>query len=362
MPRPIFFTPGPSELYHTVPEHIKTALRESIPSISHRSSQFQNIFADTRADLKELFDLPDGYEIFFTGSATEIWERLIQNLVVKESLHLVNGSFSKRFQQIANELGRLAVSASCTEGSCISPEHLPKDANPELLAITLNETSTGAMHTADEIKDMRRRFPEAIIALDVVSILPAIPFDLSLVDTAYLSVQKCFGLPAGLGVWMVNQKCLERQKKIQFQGHSTGSYHQLSALKEQGDKNQTPETPNVLGIYLLGKVAGDMLKAGKEMMHRDTRYKAAVLYQAIEKNELIQPYVENKPHRSLTTIVAKTIPPSSSLIHHLKEKQLIIGSGYGSYKDQHIRIANFPTHSRESIEMVADLIQNWNGH
>lgn len=361
MPGPIFFTPGPSQLYHTVPEHIKTALKESIPSISHRSSQFQNIFATTRAHLKELFDLPDSYEIFFAGSATEIWERLIQNLVVNESLHLVNGSFSKRFQQISSELGRHSISVSCSEGLCVKPDELPVDAKPELLAITLNETSTGAMQTAEEIKMMRSQFPEAILALDVVSILPAVPFDMSLVDTAYLSVQKCFGLPAGLGVWIVNQKCLERQQQLKGQGLSTGSYHQLSALKEQGDKNQTPETPNVLGIFLLGKVAEDMLKAGKEMMHRDTRYKAAVLYQAISKNELLEPFVEHRPHQSLSTIVAKTVQPSSLLIQYLKTKHLMVGSGYGPFKDQHIRIANFPAHSRESIEMIADFIQNWEG-
>ena len=42
------------------------------------------------------------------------------------------------------------------------------------------------------------------------------------------------------------------------------------------------------------------------------------------------------------------------LIEYLKSKQLIIGSGYGDFKDQHIRIANFPAHSKESIEMLVD--------
>ena len=42
-------------------------------------------------------NIPEDNGIFFTGSATEIWERLIQNTVEHESFHLVNGSFSKKF-------------------------------------------------------------------------------------------------------------------------------------------------------------------------------------------------------------------------------------------------------------------------
>ena len=48
---------------------------------------------------------------------------------------------------------------------------------------------------------------EEITAPDYVSSSRArkleIPPDLSQIDTAYFSVQKCFGLPAGMGIWIV---------------------------------------------------------------------------------------------------------------------------------------------------------------
>ena len=40
-------------------------------------------------------------------------------------------------------------------------------------------------------------------------------------------------------------------------------------------------------------------------------------------------------------------------INKLKEKGLIIGKGYGSTTNQ-IRIANFPTHSKEVFELLCD--------
>ncbi|MEM9859721.1 MAG: phosphoserine aminotransferase, partial [Bacteroidota bacterium] len=76
-----FFTPGPSQLYFTVEEHIKAALSENVPAISHRSEAFKEIFKNTTLALSQLLNLPSGYHVFFTASATEIWERCIQNLV-----------------------------------------------------------------------------------------------------------------------------------------------------------------------------------------------------------------------------------------------------------------------------------------
>src|SRR3546814_9411660 len=85
------FTPGPSQLYFTVADHARHAFREGIPSLSHRSKKFEQISQEATAGLRELLKVPQGSHIFFTGSATEIWERIFQNLVEETSFHLVNG-------------------------------------------------------------------------------------------------------------------------------------------------------------------------------------------------------------------------------------------------------------------------------
>jgi phosphoserine aminotransferase len=59
--------------------------------------------------LKELLEVPARFDhIVFAASATEIWERSIQNLAGESSLHFVNGSFSKRYHEIATQLGKQA--------------------------------------------------------------------------------------------------------------------------------------------------------------------------------------------------------------------------------------------------------------
>nr|MDQ3395962.1 phosphoserine aminotransferase [Bacteroidota bacterium] len=103
-----FFTPGPSELYFTADDHIKQALNDKVASISHRSKKFEEIYKSAVNNIRQLLNLPENYHVFFTGSATEIWERILQNCVAEHCSHLVNGSFSERFYETALELGKNA--------------------------------------------------------------------------------------------------------------------------------------------------------------------------------------------------------------------------------------------------------------
>jgi len=361
MAKKIYFTPGPSELYFTVEEHIKNALKEQIPAISHRSKKFQEIYAEAESNLRKLFSLPDNYHLVFTSSATEIWERLIQNCVETESFHFVNGSFSQRFYEIAGELGKnpSMVKAAYGEYTPLALANIPDSV--ELVSVTQNETSTGVAFPQMEIEQLKHKYPKALIAVDFVSSAPVSQVDFSKIDTAYLSVQKCFGLPAGLGVWFYSDKCLAKAEELLSKGHSIGSYHSLPKLHEAGRKQQTPETPNVLNIYLLAKVAGDMLTKGLERIRIEAEYKSTLLYTYFENHAQFSPFVKNVGTRSKTVIVAETGDKTTAMIDFLKGKGLVVGSGYGPFKNSHIRVANFPTHSKESMELLVDTMDTFNG-
>ena len=152
----INFTPGPSQLYFTVRDHIRTAFRDGVPSLSHRSKKFETFYVDVVEGLRELLNLPSDYHIYFTASATEIWERLIQNLVEEKSYHLVNGSFSKRFFEVALQLNKKATKTEVTNGAGFaSPLAVPEDT--ELIAVTHNETSTGVSVPLDFIYDLKAK-------------------------------------------------------------------------------------------------------------------------------------------------------------------------------------------------------------
>ncbi len=350
--RKINFNPGPSQLYFTAEDHMRKAFREGIPSLSHRSKLFETTFGEAVAGLRQLLGVPDGWHVVFTGSATEIWERCIQNLVATHSAHFVNGAFSKRFYEIAVQLGKQAQIVSVPEGNGFTD--VPQT-QAELIAITHNETSTGVMLPMDFIHGFRVKYPSALIAIDAVSSLPYPQFDFDAVDSIFFSVQKGFGLPAGLGVWMVNERCHQRAVELRSKKIVIGSYHSLPSLISYSKKNQTPETPNVLGIYLLSKVVDDMLRRGISLIRKETEYKAAVLYQALHQHPFIKPFVLQPGLQSKTVIVAAG-RHTEELSQFLAGKGLQAGEGYGSFKSTQLRFANFPAHSKEQVELLADLL------
>lgn len=350
----INFAPGPSQLYFTTEDHVRKALRENIGSLAHRSKEFEVIFKLATEGLKELLSIPKDFHIFFAASATEIWERSIQNLVEKESFHLVNGAFSNRFHEIAGQLKKTAIKIEVNKGTGFDEVRIPS--TTELIAVTHNETSTGVSLPLEFIHQLKEQNKDALVIVDAVSSLPYPQFDYSKIDSVFFSVQKGFGLPAGLGVWIVNDRCIAKAEMLLAKGITIGTYHSLPAFHANSKKNQTPETPNVLSIYLLANVVADMLARGVGTIRKETEYKAAILYQALQSNQLIKPFVTESKFQSKTVIVADCGEHTQRVAQLLQAKGLYPGEGYGELKKSQLRFANFPTHSKEQYELLVDAL------
>lgn len=350
------FAPGPSQLYFTVPDHARIAFRDGITSLGHRTKEFEKIFQSAVDGLKQLLGIPLDFHVFFASSATEIWERSIQNLVEEKSFHFVNGAFSNRFYEIAKLLGRESTKLDATFGHAFD-EKITIPSGIEMIGLTHNETSTGVSLTTDFIHSFRTTNPNALIVVDAVSSLPYPSFDYTKIDSVFFSVQKGFGLPAGLGVWIVNDRCIAKAEQLLSKGRGVGTYHSLPFYLQNAKKHQTPETPNVLGIYLLSKVVDDFLRRGISVIRKETEYKAAILYNALENHSVLAAFVKEKKAQSKTVIVAQCGDRTEKINEYLKSNGLYAGDGYGVLKKMQLRFANFPAHSKEQFELLVDLIE-----
>ncbi|HRN96302.1 MAG TPA: aminotransferase class V-fold PLP-dependent enzyme [Candidatus Levybacteria bacterium] len=354
----IYFTVGPSQIYPTVKEHTLRALTEDVFSLNHRGKQFEELYASVDRQLKKLLLIPDEYSIFLLSSGTEAMERIIQNTVAKQSFHIVTGTFGDRFYKAAEELGKKATEHVYNPLKVFRASDVTRPADAELIAFTHNDTSTGMQIPADEIYAIGKQNPDALIAVDAVSSMPYMDIDYTKVDCVFFSVQKGFGMPAGLGVLIVSPRALKKSHELVANGISTGSYHSFASLSEYEAKSQTPDTPNVLGIYLLSHVLGDFLQIGIDTIRSETEQKAQMLYQFFQSSNSFAPLIKDADHQSQTTIVAEVAGGSEDLLKSLKEKGFIVGSGYGKHKHDHIRIANFPAHSINNVEGLIDLLKS----
>ncbi len=352
----LFFTPGPAGLFPTVQSHYEQAFREQIGSISHRSATFRKIYQHADEQLRILFQLPKETGVLFTGSATEVWERIIMNTVEHESFHLVNGSFSKKFFEFSQQLHKYAHSFQKPFGEGFDAKEVEVPAYAELICCTTNETSSGVQMRAQEIHKVKKANKDKLLVVDMVSSAPYTDLDFSLIDSAFFSVQKAFGMPAGLGVWFANEAMVEKSKRIQQHEGIVGTYHSLSSLWDNYQKFETPETPNVLSIYVLGKIAEDFNKIGVSTIRKETDRKAKALYDFAQKSDQFEIFVENESHRSATVIVLNCKENSSKVIQELESKTgMVVCAGYGKLKESQIRIANFPN---VDFAQVQELIEN----
>lgn len=347
-----YLTPGPSKAYPKLDQFMQDAIEQQIVSISHRGPQFSEIYDGSISLMRSLLGIPNDYYIFYFSSATEIWERIAQNCIESTSFHCNNGIFGYRFVWAVQMMKKQAINHEVPYGHGFDLENLEVPEEAELISFTHNESSTGVMLDIDKIAACKDRYPQKLIAVDVVSSVPypQIPFEK--LDMTYFSVQKGFGLPAGLGVCIMSPQAFQRSAFLQRNGHSIGTYHNFQYLNKYHLRAQTPETPNVLGIYLFHRVLQDMHETDLSLLRAEIDDRAGYLYDYFDHHDKYHPFVERTDDRSPTMIVVRTYGDSSEIIAHLKKNGLIVGAGYGDLKEQHIRIANFPSHTMDEMKRL----------
>lgn len=354
-----FFTPGPSQLYPTVAAHVERAIKGNVCSIGHRGAAFSELYDIAVENVKKVFSVPEGFHVFFLSSATECMERVIQNCVREKSFHFVNGAFSKRFYDTAVQLKKSPEKLEVDYGLGFDFAKCQIDRDCELITVTHNETSSGVMCDLEEAYKLRRRNPDALLVIDSVSSVPYGSFDFNEVDIMFFSVQKGFGMPAGLGVMIIKERAFQRGLQLREEGFEVGTYHSFHAIHEKEKKSQTPETPNVLGIYLLGKVCADMLERGVENIREQTVQRADRLYEILDSHPRLRAFVSDESVRSKTVIPVITDNGSEEVVNFAKERGILLGTGYGPYKKEQLRISNFPAHSEEQFEKLYETLEAW---
>lgn len=349
----ITFYPGPSKIYPQVEQYLAEAYQSGILSMNHRSEAFMAMLENVFRQMHLKLDLPEGYEIYFASSATECWEIVAQSLIRCQSLHLYNGAFGKKWYEYThrlcpevrpyefdlNELPALNAMGAALEGA-------------EVVCLTHSETSNGTMLPMSFLRELRQQ-TDQIIAVDATSSMGGVAMDWEAADVWYASVQKCFGLPPGLGVMVVSPRAIQRAEEIGCRNH----YNSLLYIRENFQKYQSPHTPNTLGIYLLGRVMEQV--APVQEVNAQTEARADDWYRFIGKSRYSL-LVREPAVRSTTVIAVEgTKEEIKSLKKEALEAGIMLGSGYGTWKETTFRIANFPAIEAVEIDRLKDFLRRY---
>lgn len=346
------FYPGPSQLFHSVRDHFREAFKKKIGEMPPNSRHAAELLQRASQQLRLLLSIPDSHAIFFLPSSELIRERIAHDLVQRASAHVGQGEFSHRLHQAMVRVGKSSarLQISVTDG----PPTIHA-METDLIAITHTE-DTGAVIAGERIEQYAKDFPGALIAVDASCALPYAKLPYHCIDTLFLDFHFGFGLPPGLAAWIVNEKCIERHNAVRQNPAFHDSVFSISNLWQRQQVDHTADTISLMMVATLNGVLSDMLSHGIATIRRETEYKAALLYHHMNEHPLITPAVADKSGRSRTIIAADCGTNFGKMAARLKENRIVAGPGKGNFIDRHFVFANFPTHSREQYERLADIL------
>ena len=349
----ISFYPGPSRVHDQIPDYVKEAFERGILSINHRSEEFMEISKKTIELLKTKLSIPKEYTIFYTTSATECWEIIAQSVTKQSSFHLYSGAFGKKWYEYTSKICR-AASLPFDQNNIIDPKSLELPKEPGVICLTQNETSNGTQVPNATIKMIKDRYPQHLIAVDATSSMAGIYLDFSAADIWFASVQKCFGLPAGLGLMACSPVAMETVRAIGEKKH----YNSLTFMGEMIEKWQTPFTPNVLSIYLLMRVMENSRPIREVESDIAKRFRLWVDFFKTKRS--LTHLIDNENARSLTVIPIKADEKLvASVKSQARKNGFLLGEGYGELKSSTFRIANFPAIKNEEIKALMDFLNKY---
>ena len=259
----------------------------SLLEISHRSKEFVAVSDETRAMIKELLDIPAGYEVVFLGGGASLQFCMAPfNLLNKKASYLDTGTWASKAIKEAKLFGEVDVVASSKEANYT---YIPKGykiaENSEYFHYTSNNTIYGT-----EI----RKDPEVKVPLvcDMSSDIFSRPVDVSKYDLIYAGAQKNLA-PAGVTLIIVREGAL---------GKVDRAIPTMLNYKTHIDKESMFNTPPVLPIFsALQTLKWYKEQGGIPAMEKKNIEKAAILYNEIDSNKLFKGTVATED-RSLMNV------------------------------------------------------------
>jgi phosphoserine aminotransferase len=352
------FGSGPSRVR---PEQLARLAQEGaeIMGTSHRQAPVRGVVAQIRAGLRELFALPDGYEVALgNGGSTAFWDAAACCLVRERSLHLVYGEFSSKFASCTRDAPFLAdpIVVSADPGDAPSPR---SDPEADVIAWAHNETSTGVMVPVQRPEGAPA---DSLVLIDATSGAGGLPVDVSQADAYYFAPQKGFASDGGLWLALMSPAALERVASIAAgpgSGRWIPDFLSLSIALENSVKDQTYNTPAIATLLLLADQLEWMLgHGGLDAMVARTTESSTHLYDWASQHEHASPFVSDPAKRSLVvgTIDFSEDVDAADVAATLRANGIVDVEPYRKLGRNQLRVAMFPATDPSDVRALTACI------
>jgi phosphoserine aminotransferase len=349
------FGSGPSKVR---PEavHALAATGTTYLGTSHRKDGVRSVVRRARQGLRNLFSLPDGYEVLLgNGGTTSFWDAATFGLIGERSQHLVFGEFSGKFAAVAASAPFLAA-PQLVESSFGTHPQASASSAVDVYALTHNETSTGVMTAL-----RRPEGADGLVVVDATSGAGGLRFDPREVDVYYFAPQKCFGSDGGLWLAACSPAALERIERLAASDRWIPPSIDLAIALENSRQDQTYNTPALATLFLLAAQVDWMLEqGGLEWAAGRCDRSAETIYGWAERSEIASPYVAKPDERShvVATIDLDESVAAATVARVLRANGIVDTESYRKLGRNQLRIALFPAIEPEDVATLTRAIDH----
>ncbi len=276
------FNAGPAALPLAVLERAQAEFVDfrgngmSIMEMSHRGGVYEAVHQEAKELLKELFNVPAGYDVLFLqGGASSQFAMIPMNLLQpgKVAAYVDTGSWAKKAIKEAQLIGETAVIASSEAEHYTrmpSLEDIQVPAEAAYVHLTSNETIEGTQFQA---------FPntgDVPLIVDMSSDILSRPLDISQFGMIYAGAQKNLG-PSGVTVVIAKEELLAASPKT-IPTMLRYDIHQKN--------NSLYNTPPSFSIYMVNQVLHWLKEqGGLQAVQEHNEEKANLIYDAIDSSQ-----------------------------------------------------------------------------
>ena len=345
---------GPSKVRPAQVEALAAAGAELLGT-SHRQKPVKSLVGRVRSGLRELFNLPAGYEVVLgNGGTTAFWDAAAFGLVRERSLHLTFGEFSSKFAKVTQGAPFLGdpVVVSAEPGDAPVPAAAD---GVDAIAWAHNETSTGVM------VPVRRPAGSdgSLVLIDATSGAGGLPVSADEFDVYYFAPQKCFASDGGLWIALMSPDALNRVNEIGSSDRWVPEFLSLPVALDNSTKDQTYNTPSVATLFLLAEQVDWLLgNGGLDWAVKRTLDSSSRLYSWAERTAYTTPFVANPEYRSqvVGTVDFTDDIDAAAVAKVLRANGIVDVEPYRKLGRNQLRVGMFPAIEPDDVTALTECV------
>jgi aspartate aminotransferase-like enzyme len=339
--------PGPTAL----PASVREAGARQM--INHRGPEFAAMLERILTGMKPYFGTTSDIAMITSAGSGGLEAAVVNTLSPGDRVVGVSiGSFGDRFAKIAKTYGADVTKLEAEWGYAAAADEVREvlRATPGVKAVLLthNETSTGVMNPiASLAAAIRAESPEALILVDSVSGLGAVPFEMDAwgVDLVVTGSQKAWMAAPGLAMIAASPRAwtaMETATMPRF-------YLDLRAHRDSHANGQTPWTPAIAVVYQVDEGLRLMASEGKDAVfarHEACAAAARAGLSALGFQLFADPAVASR------TVTAALVPDDldwKAFNGEVKRRGVILAGGQGKLTGKIFRLGHLGSVTLEEI-------------